>query len=647
MFHRIKSFPWFSLGLLLLAGYVLKSTWLSGDGGEYLIMAHAIFSHGSAVIRPSDVADYLQLPLPELARIGFPREALEAMQQHFQTDQIHAIFGFFPNAAKQFYACHFWFYSLLAVPFYALVKMLGLNLIWALTLLNLSFAGTVFWYLRRVMPQHARMAFLLFLTMGTTFYLTWSGAEVMSASCALIAAIAILRGEIGLAMLFSGLGATQNPSMIFMMPFAIGYRVLLHKRPQLAWPGSRIAAVGKRDVWMALVGIALSLSSYTFFLLAFGTPSLTAKYATDVNLISWNRFFSLFFDLDQGVWVGLPGLFLALAVSVFLIDKRARLRWSVPALTAVVLAVAMAVPVLSTINWNSGYVVFLRYAYWSSMPLVALLLLSLRYMPENRARWLTGLVLAIQLGMLAHYGLLGEKGKNNLEHEPQTRWVLKHFPASYNPDPEIFYERSIGHEWGMPLELSYVYQHNGVLLKLLRQASNTTGSAGLCAADEVLQGSDVRTADRGWQYLHAPFVCRAAAGAADAGAWQIVRAYIDDHTLLTSGWSGQEQIGTWTDGLRSSLTVPIPAGQQALRLRLRGAYYGDQHQTIVTVNGQILGDYNLAKDAIDLPANLPAATVVTIGLQHPGAVSPKMLGASEDPRLLGYYLQGVVVERRQ
>ena len=204
------------------------------------------------------------------------------------------------------------------------------------------------------------------------------------------------------------------------------------------------------------------------------------------------------------------------------------------------LVVVMSVPVLSIINWNSGCVVFLRYAYWTSMPLLALLLLSLRYMPESRARFLTGFALAMQVGRLFNYGILGEAGKNSVRHEPQTLWVLTHFPSLYNPDPEIFYERSVGNEWNMPPDLSYVYQQNGVPLKLIHHESNGDASAGLCAQGESLQGSRLRTADRGWQYLHAPFLCRSAQGQAGAGTWQIVTAYTGDQAPLTHGWSGQE-----------------------------------------------------------------------------------------------------------
>ena len=154
MWQRIQSVGWFIPALLLLFGYALINTQLQGDGSEYLMMTHAILKHGSAAILPSDLADY-----------------------HLQLSGS----GFAQARNGQFYSIHFWTYSLLALPFYALLKVVGLNPIWAFCLLNIFFAGVVLVYLQRVMPKHTRFALVLFLEMGTTFYLNWTGPEVMSA----------------------------------------------------------------------------------------------------------------------------------------------------------------------------------------------------------------------------------------------------------------------------------------------------------------------------------------------------------------------------------------------------------------------------------------------------------------------------------
>jgi len=91
-----------------------------------------------------------------------------------------------PNDAGRFYGIYFGLYSLLALPFYVLLKAFGGYPHYALTLLNLSFCVGAFLYLRRAMARQASSAMLLFLLAGATFYLSWTGPEVLTASCMLI-----------------------------------------------------------------------------------------------------------------------------------------------------------------------------------------------------------------------------------------------------------------------------------------------------------------------------------------------------------------------------------------------------------------------------------------------------------------------------
>lgn len=642
MLHRIISFKWLAL-LLILALAVLAKTRLSGDGGEYLLMSHAMLKHGSAAIRASDLDAFLHRPEGE-QQLGISQTQFSAVRAQFDLPKPAPAGGFFPTGAGKFYAIHFWLYSLLALPFYALLSACGLNLLWAFSLLNLAFAGATLAYLRRVMPEHGSLAGALFLAAGTTFYLTWTGPEVMTASCALVASIAILRGNTGLAMLLSGLGASQNPSLIGIMPLALAYRPLLAKWPQLAWPGAAARPWSRGQVALALAGVALALAPYLFFQLTFGTPSLIARYATDQGLISAGRLWSLFFDLDQGMLAGLPGLLLELPMVALVLAGGQRRRWLVNAALLAAAVLLMALPALSTTNWNSGCAVLMRYSYWLAMPLLALFLLGLADAPDGGARRLAWPALALQGLLMVQFGVLGEQA-SHLRHTPLVRWVLAHFPQRYHPEAEIFFERGGGQEMEMPLELAYVYRQDGRPLTLMRHWSNPAESGGLCPAGTALQGLPGAAVGGGWQYWHAPFRCGPAAGGAQAGVWRVKAGNPDALKLLGGGWSTPEEHGVWSEGAESGLTVPVPAGTRVRRLRVRGWYYGLQNRSGVTVNGRDMGNVNLAADGvITLAHDLPQDGVLTIRLRHPGAVSPKSRGESADARLLGFHLQAIGID---
>lgn len=495
------------LAMLLATPSVLKQTWIRGDGHEYLLMTHAIYRHGSPLIRSSDIEELKALPQEQLQSARLPVDLLELVRKHYETYQPKLYGGFAATAPEHFYAIHFWFYSILAVPFYAVTTALGLNPAWAFALTNLAFALAVFLFLRRSMAHHVYVAFALFVMLGGSYYMSWTGPEVMAASCALMATVAMLGGELGFAVLLAGLGATQNPSLVFMIPFACGYRALIWKRPGLAWPGLIVGRVGTGELALVATGVALALLPYAFFQFVFGVPSLISENFNHPQLITWNRYFSLWFDLDQGMLIGVPGLLAALLAVPLLFAWEDRRRWLLLAAGVFLMVTCMAVPTLSAVNWNAGCTVMLRYAYWLAMPLLALLLLGFGQLRTGALRFLFVTVVVLQGATFAEYGVQGEHS-NSVAHAAPVRWILRNFPAFYNPDPEIFYERSIGAEKAMLPTLTYLYKQDGQAVKLLRQQNNLQPTAEYCPSGQRLVGQNVRMVDGGWQYEHAPFHCQ-------------------------------------------------------------------------------------------------------------------------------------------
>jgi len=416
-----------------------------------------------------------------------------------------------PNDAGRFYGIHFGLYSLLALPFYVLLKPFGGYPHYALTLLNLSFCVGAFLYLRRTMAQQASLAMLLFLLAGATFYLSWTGPEVLTASCMPICCLATLRGRPGLAILFAGLTASKNPPIFLMIPFALAYRLLIVRYPRLQRPDSVAAGLTRRELLPGAVGVLLALAPYAFFQLTFGTPSVIARDFNDTSFIAGARPFSLFFDLNQGMIIGIPGVALALVIGLFTLPRGARGPWLIVFALLFGVIVLMALPALSTVNWNSGGVVMTRYSYWLGMPLLVLALLAARQSSPRAGMALLLAGAALQALLLTSTGLLGGKTVYS-EHSLPARWALTHFPRLYNPEAEIFHART-GKAVILPLpkDSVSVFRADGEPSKIMRHRSNRGASGGLCAAGEQLVGQHVRAVSREWEYLHAPFTCVAPA----------------------------------------------------------------------------------------------------------------------------------------
>jgi hypothetical protein len=263
-------------------------------------------------------------------------------------------------------------------------------------------------------------------------------------------------------------------------------------------------------------------------------------------------------------------------------------------------------------------------------------------MTPSRARNLLLTILLGQAVVVVSSGVFGQQ-TSYMRHSGAAQWLLEHNPSLYNPDPEIFVERDVGHETRLTSDIVHVYRVADKPVKLLRHWSNFDASGGLCPQGELLQAGSVANIDGGWQYLNAPFTC-AAPGADARLAWRFNGKQDSSKAVLGSGWSVFEGNGQWSDGKMSELTLPVPPGRQAVRLRMQGFYYASQHGTEVSVNGRALGTYNLPNQAIDLPGDLRGAAQLKVTLHHPKAESPTVRGESTDERLLGFFLQTIVID---
>jgi hypothetical protein len=110
------------------------------------------------------------------------------------------------------------------------------------------------------------------------------------------------------------------------------------------------------------------------------------------------------------------------------------------------------------------------------------------------------------------------------------------------------------------------------------------------------------------------------------------------------GWSQPEEKFTWTEGTSAQLRIPVAPTTDYLSLKIRMAALVKAPELPLQpvqlfVNDQKIAEWEVSDTAEFVAAIPPEITkpggVLTITVKTPKATSPKALGISADPRILG------------
>jgi hypothetical protein len=206
----------------------------------------------------------------------------------------------------------------------------------------------------------------------------WTSPE-WACAASLLSALALFVSDAPiLAGLLAGFAASQNPSMAAFIGFAPLLRLISNWDPAVP-----LLVQLKRELgWRHAAGLAITAAGaaapYLFNMWAWGVPSLIANESTSLGLMGPDRFLSYLLDPNQGLIIGFPAIVIGLLATV-----RAR-RTLLLAVVAVLFTSVLALPTLTTQNWNSAAAGVMRYAFWGAMPLVFVMLLTV--VPQARAR---------------------------------------------------------------------------------------------------------------------------------------------------------------------------------------------------------------------------------------------------------------------
>jgi hypothetical protein len=232
---------------------------------------------------------------------------------------------------------------------------------------------------------------------------------------------------------------------------------------------------------------------------------------------------------------------------------------------------------------------------------------------------------------------------SHVQFSPLANWLLAHAAPWYNPEPEIFIERSNGDETRMDTKAAYRYPLTGAPLKTMYNRANLDIGSQLCGPGRDLVPSQPHTdSSRMWRYVDGPLQCETAG--VSKVRYALTQFQAGTALKLGSGWStpqagGAEWDGVWSDAPHAHFTLTPEPGRKISGLLVIGRYYEGNTQTRVIINGKDLGWQRL-QDLPLLPLPQTAKVEVEFEFDHP--LQPP--ASQPDKRQLGIFLQEIAIQ---
>lgn len=488
---------------LALAGFVCVLNFTpirTGDGYEYLLQVHAFADHGSPDIKASDIEGLLQ-EASTFKVLEFEKETLRTMKEEMASGKEQLSWGLFKSFTGAYYGYHFFFYAALGAPIKILLDRAGANPFKALQILNfLLFVGSIAVCLFFIGFERRTRIFLasLYFFSGTTFYLGWTHPEILIAAGIFLSSLFIVDRRYSWAILFSALGAVQNPGAIVIGLFAALLGLYESKSLRLRL---------RRAVQYFLIG-TIALIPFLFYYWKFLKTSLIASsgFVSSAN-INPRRYLELWFDPNYGLVCGMPWVILGLFPLVFLfIAGKGKGRhpgdcWRLGAL--LLSAILTPLIFLSQVNWNHGQAVFLRYSMFMGIQLLVFLVVL-----SDRVKWGRVIVVLAIIGQAFHviaYGFYTNVDQlDYLRHKPIARLLLRSAPDWYDPDPEVFIERTLHAEVFCEMEFPTSFKEKGLIWKAIVNSKKSEGVAECLRTQGVSfsKGSERRCTNQVWTYFN-------------------------------------------------------------------------------------------------------------------------------------------------
>lgn len=493
LFPTVTLFIVIAIMLIVGAG-AFVTPYRSGDGEEYMLMTEAFERHFSPDVTQEDI---------EQAGEDYNYSAFEDLE-------IEKAKGFFKAENGKYYSYHFWLYSLLAMPFKALIKAVGGNQLGAFYLLNsASFIVMLFIsYIWLYAKPDRKLAWVVLVSLNPVlFYLTWTHTEMFSYCMVCISLVMFQRKGYKRAIFFACVSAMQNQPTVFLagMYFIDYIFEFFTDKEQDNRKKFRITKQKlKKFAVQALISVICFVPFFVpfmFYQANFGVPSLILE--TSNSGISFEKILSMFFDLNFGMVLYMPVLIL-LFVSFVIIMVFIRPRRTIM-YTVTLLLMCMICSMQS--NWNPDTAGMNRYAIWITPLMISFCVLETEYFDETSMKSLFLAVYAMSAGWtffsVCSNGLL-VCSQSYKEFTPTAISVMKNRPELYNPVQEIFYERFMGEEKKMDGDpMPKIIYNNDSIVKIFMNNSQKELMEKIIDKDYIdVFENRLETDKDGWYYLN-------------------------------------------------------------------------------------------------------------------------------------------------
>lgn len=416
--------------LLLILALAIPPT-VNGDGAEYLGVSLSIKNHFSADLRKNDIVERQGMLLLSTNLSNWTDEMFR------KTDY----YNYFKSEDNKFYGYHFWGYSALCsvfLPFFLILKVNPLKIFQFTNALLLILLFWWIWYKTTLSDKIKYYLTVITLISPIWFYFKWMHPEIFTYVFIYIGILEFLEKRKVTACLFGAVASLQNPGAI-MLPFFIIIYDFIKKMK-----------IDKELISLGLVSL-LGLFPYLFYFVHFHKFSLVAAYTTSIHYVTLNKILSLLFDLNFGLIIYIPVLVLGLFYLCFRKNKLA--------IVTLILLLCIGFVDATQFNWNSDLNLVHRYAFWLIPFIIIVNIKLIEELDVKKLKYMF-LIYLITTGFWLVYGL-DRAATYYAKFQPIAQFVLNTAPALYNPDADVFAERTTQVE-SYPIEarlpITYYYK---------------------------------------------------------------------------------------------------------------------------------------------------------------------------------------------
>lgn len=555
---------------------------------------------------------------------------------------------------------HFWFYPLLALPFYPAAKMAGTSPAYAFNILHAFLLVAGILVVRKQHDVPGIIAFLLLIFASPVlFFINKVHTEYYTVIISCMAVSLFWKKKYLWAMIPFAMATTQNPP--FVIPaFLCGlfwiYETLRAHGAKQGLP----RLLGVRNLTLIAIAVILVFLHPAYYYLQLGgmTPQVITGHAkahlniSRIDLL--NRMACWIMDPDIGLlpnWLGAIPIIVAFATLA--ICRSYRKNWPLIILFTISASIfAFAHSRTNTVP-HGGTVDIARYSLWYLCFFYPPLVLIVTEVLKSSAKpKIVSATLAIALLAANSNRYHPFQRERYLHSTPVANFVYAHVPWLYNPVPVIFAKRSICNKKVPPVWAIANPEATKILIRQKYMDGLTPKTAPM-----PINAPKTFDSERLFKYANAYFyISKADHVYINNGLeYRLEPKYEVGQTiqfndrsaspLLGEGWSKPEKFGYWSDSpeavINFTLTGEAPQGVCELTLGWRAyAPDADHSQKIaVSLNGVAIGENTFSGMKTETASMKLDAKILKpknrLAFTMSNPQSPRDLGYGKDPRPLG------------